>query len=327
MEIKRRLLITGASGFLGTNLVMALLEAGHEVVNFDLATPQEPAHGQFHRRGDILNFEEVRAALEEFQPHWVIHLAGRTDCDENTTVEKGYQSNTVGTQNVLRAIKETRSVERVIITSSQYVAGPGRLPQNDADYFPHTIYGQSKVETERLTRAAGLSCPWTLIRPVNIWGPYHARYTREFWEIVRRGWYLHPGVRSPVRAYGYVGNVVWQIQRLLELPEEQISGRTFYVGDRPISIDQWVFGFHRAIRGTNPWVIPYAALRGIASLGDGISKITGKPFYLTSSRLRSMTEDYLVDIEATFRLLGEPPYSLEQGIGETVEWLRREVWK
>jgi len=47
------------------------------------------------------------------------------------------------------------------------------------------------------------------------------------------------------------------------------------------------------------------------------------PFYLTSVRYRSMTSDYPVAMEKTFEALGRGPYSLEEGIAETVQWLRR----
>jgi hypothetical protein len=78
----------------------------------------------------------------------------------------------------------------------------------------------------------------------------------------------------------------------------------FYVGDRPNTIDRWVFGFHRAIRGSEPRLLPAALMHGLASVGDVIAA-TGRPFFLTTSRLRSMTEDYLVDDAETFRVLGE----------------------
>lgn len=70
----------------------------------------------------------------------------------------------------LDVIKATPSVERVIITSSQFVCGPGYIPKHDEDFAPVTVYGQSKVLTEQLTRQAGLRCVWTIVRPTNIWG-------------------------------------------------------------------------------------------------------------------------------------------------------------
>ena len=172
-----------------------------------------------------------------------------------------------------------------------------------------------------------MSCSWVLIRPVNTWGPYHMRYTREFWNVVKKGWYLHPGLRSPLRCYGYVGNVTWQIQRILDLPEASVHGKVFYVGDRPATIDHWIYGFHRAIQGKDPRVIPAQLMRCMAVAGDFISLVTRRSFFITSSRLRSMTQDYAVDIEETFRVLGEAPWNLEQGIKETINWLESTVWK
>ena len=327
MQDNRSVFLTGASGFIGTNLVEALLKSGWRVSNYDIAEPLNRAHVAIHRRGDVLDTTALSKAMKESRPDVVIHLAARTDCDQNTTVERGYTANTKGTLNVLDAIKRTASIKRALVTSSQYVCGPGRLPKSADDYFPHTTYGQSKVIAEQLTRAANLSCSFVLIRPVNTWGPYHMRYTREFWNVVKKGWYLHPGLRSPLRCYGYVGNVTWQIQRILDLPEASVHGKVFYVGDRPDTIDHWVFGFHRAIRGKHPRVIPAPVIRCLALIGDGISALMRRPFYITSSRLKSMTQDYSVDIAETFRILGEPPWSLEEGIKQTVEWLESEVWK
>lgn len=326
MHLNRSAFLTGASGFIGTNLVSTLLDSGWRVVNFDSLPPLNPAHLPCHRSGNVLDATALLQALTDAQPDVVVHLAAHTDCSKNTSVED-YSANTAGTYNVLEAIKKTLSIKRAIITSSQYVCGPERLPTSDTDYFPDTAYGKTKVITEQLTRAANLTCSWVLIRPVNTWGPYHMRYAREFWEVLRRGWYFHPNLRSPVRCYGHVGNVTWQILRLLDLPDASVHGRVFYVGDRPAPIDRWVFGFHRVICGREPRKVPAAFMHCLGHFGDAIGAVTGRPFFLTSSRLRSMTQDYLVDNAETFQVLGEPPWSLEQGIRQTVDWLKREVWK
>ena len=63
-------------------------------------------------------------------------------------------------------------------------------------------------------------------------------------------------------------------------------------------------------------------MRALALLGDIPTKLTGKPFLINSSRLRSMTTDYTTPMDKTFESLGENPYTLEEGIKETVEWLQ-----
>jgi GlcNAc-P-P-Und epimerase len=316
-----RILITGGSGFIGTNVVEALSRKANSIRNYSLHEPLNSEQMQYWRQGDILDPVAVRAAFQEFRPDKVLHLAARAECDENTTIEVGYRVNTEGTRNVLEAIRATPSVEHAIITSSQFVCAPGRLPKNDTDYFPETVYGQSKVITEQLTREANLSSTWTIIRPTNIWGPWHMRYRREFWHVLERGLYLHPGHQTVVRCYGYVKNVVYQIQKIFEAPRDLVHGKTFYLGDPPANLFDWVDGFSRQLTGHGVRVIPRALMRGLALLGDIPSYVTGRPFLINSSRFRSMTTDYRTPMEPTFQLLGENPYTLEEGIRETVEWL------
>ncbi len=317
-----KIFLTGGSGFIGTNLIAEMLNRGYEVENFDFSVPRFAEQRSIWVQGDLLDAGALKSAMIECQPEAVFHLAARADCDENTTVEDGYRANTLGTQNFLDAVKATPSVQRAVIISSQYVAGPSRLPENDEDYFPHTVYGQSKVITEQLTRSASLTCCWTLLRPTNVWGPWHWRYPQEFWRIAKKGLYFHPGGAPVRRCYAYVGNVVCQMLRVLELPEEAVNQKTFYVGDEVDDIYGWANGFCIALCGRYAPKIPRPLLRLIAIAGDGITIIQGKPFYLTSSRYRSMTSDYPTPMEKTFEVLGKGPFSLKEGIDETVRWLR-----
>jgi GlcNAc-P-P-Und epimerase len=73
--------------------------------------------------------------------------------------------------------------------------------------------------------------------------------------------------------------------------------------------------------------IPRPLLRLIALAGDAITAVRGKQFYLTSSRYRSMTSDYPTPMDKTFKVIGKGPFSLEQGIDETVKWLRTQRLK
>jgi nucleoside-diphosphate-sugar epimerase len=317
-----KLLLTGGSGFIGANVIEALSSEKTTILNYSLHAPLNSKQMQYWRAGDILDPEATNKAFREFQPDRVLHLAARTDCDENTTVEAGYEINTVGTKNVLDAIRATPSVERSIITSTQFVCAPGRLPESDTDYFPETVYGHSKVVTEQLTRAANLTSCWTIIRPTNVWGPWHMRYRREFWRVLERGLYVHPGHQPVIRTYAYVKNVVDQIRRIFDAPREMVDRQTLYVGDRPINLLDWANGFSRALAGHKVRVIPRTLMRLLALAGDIPTRLTGKPFLINSSRYRSMITNYDTPMEPTFQLLGENPYTLEDGITETVKWLR-----
>lgn len=108
--------------------------------------------------------------------------------------------------------------------------------------------------------------------------------------------------------------VVHQILGVLEAPAQRVHEKVFYVGDRPIKLLDWVNGFSNQLVGHNVRVVPRPIVMGLAAVGDLVSSVTGKRCLLTSSRLRSMTDDYLAPMEPVIELLGEPPYSMRQGV-------------
>lgn len=321
----KKLLVTGASGFIGTNLVDYYMHRELDLLNVDIQKPLDPAHIDFWKKGNILDASEMEAIFAEYQPTHVIHMAARADCDENTTVEAGYSANTIGTENVLNAISKTPSIDRTVIVSTQYVAGPSRLPVDDTDYFPHTVYGMSKVITERLVRNAEIGCVWTLVRPTNIWGPWHMRYRREAWRVINKGMYMHPGQTPVMRSYGYVGNVIWQMDQILKAPRETVDRQVFYVGDRPDDIYKWVNAFSTELRGKPVRRVPRRLVALLGRVGDLLAK-AGTTFPITSSRYNNMISDYHVPIDKTFDTFGSPPFSLQQGVTETVRWLKQIGW-
>lgn len=315
-----QVLVTGGSGFIGTNLIDTLVERNIPVLNLDINQPKKAAHQVCWQECDILDFERTLHFFEKFKPTHLIHLAARTDVLSNDLDD--YKVNTDGTINILRCIKLTPGFQRVIITSSQFAFAPPGLPPHDEDYNPIGAYGMSKVLSEKATRAAGLNCIWTITRPTNIWGPWHPRYPKEFWLVLKRGLYFHPGGKSTVRSYGYVKNIVYHMMKILEAPPSLVNGKLYYLGDPPIPLIDWANGFSLAITGKPVRVIPRQLLAFLAAIGSVLAA-AGIRFPITRSRYRSMTEDYFSPVETTIRDFGSPPYSLEQGIQETVAWLRQ----
>lgn len=316
-----KILITGGSGFIGMNLIEKLASTNkHTLLNLDIAEPKIAKHRSYWRACDILDLKQVSEHFRAFMPEAVIHLAARTDTDpKNSLVD--YEVNTKGSHHILAAVKECGETKRVIITSTQFVHQYHGFPKDDEDYAPHTVYGESKVIMEKMTRNAGLNCVWTIIRPTNIWGPWHLRYPSEFWRVLSKGLYVHPGRNPVIRSYGYVGNVVFQIISILESPSEKVDGKVFYVGDLPIDIYDWVNGFSKRQIGKKVNVVPRILVKWLAWVGDSLSLVNIR-FPLTSSRYRSMTNSNIAPLEKTFETFGKPPYTLDQGIEETVMWMR-----
>jgi GlcNAc-P-P-Und epimerase len=310
--------VTGGSGFIGTNLVADCLDHGIDVLNFDKSPPLDPRHRPYWRAGNILNPDELQAAIADYRPTHLVHLAARVDTDGRALGD--YRDNTEGTANVLAATAAAPTIGRSVITSSQFVCRPGYLPEHDEDYSTHTAYGESKVVTEQLTRAAALPSVWTIVRPTTIWGPWLYRHRRQFFRVMKAGLYMHPGSGPVIRSWGYVGNVAFQIRGILEAPAELVDRTTFYVGDPPRDLLDWVNGFSRRIAGRDARIVPRRLVWALGLVGDLAGRI-GVPFPITTARYASMTQGYLTPMEPTFELLGESPYTLEDGIEATLEWL------
>jgi GlcNAc-P-P-Und epimerase len=312
-------MVTGGSGFIGSAVVDALLrEPELSVLNVDIAPPRAPVYMASWQRVDIMDRHDLANTFENFGPTDVIHLAARIDVEGRSLVD--YQVNTEGTEHVLECVART-GVERIVVASTQFVCRPGYLPRHDEDFYPHTIYGESKVVVENLTRTYRLPGNWTIVRPTTVWGPGDLQYRRQFYRMLARGLYLHPSGHSAVRSYGYVGNVTHQLIEILKAPTSLINGRVLYLGDRPAPLTDFVDAFSMAIRGRPARRVDRSVLKVIARIGDQLKQL-GVSAPLTTPRYRSMVDDYPVPLEPTLEITGQPPFTLDEAVRETVIWLR-----
>lgn len=317
----RRILCTGGSGFIGSHLIDFLLTTPNTVIlNIDIARPVTAAHRAIWRDVDILDSALLRNTVREFKPTHVVHLAARADM-EGTTLDD-YRANTEGTKNLLEACSSTNSIQRVIVTSSQHVRKPGALPAMSAeDFVPYKAYGASKAITEELTRQLTVPFVWTIVRPTTIWGPGSTIMANGLWRLLAARRYFHPRRDDVVRSYGYVKNVVAQLNAVMTLPADRVDRQVFYVGDACLRQEEWVNAFSVALSGRRALRAPNALLFAVAVLGEAFKRV-GLPAPLFWSRYKNMVTSNPVPIEHSLRIIGEGPYSLKEGIAETVAWLR-----
>lgn len=314
-----KLIITGGSGFIGTNAVSYFADK-YELINIDCKKPLKDEQVRYWKNLDINNYEMFSKAVFAFDPDYIIHLAARTDLDGITLDD--YSANITGVANLMKIASRLTNLKKIIVASSMLVCRVGHIPINQFEYSATTLYGKSKIETERITRQANLSCDWALIRPTSIWGPWFNVPYRNFFDMIKKRMYFHIGHSGCTKTYGYVGNSIYQIEQIMKADTKNADNKVFYIGDEPATnIEEWANQIAAELGHKIPYV-PMPLIKGAAIFGDILQHV-GVRFPMTSFRLRNMTTDNVVDLRPTYDLAPNPPFTRIQSIRNTLTWMKK----
>lgn len=319
-----RILVTGGSGFIGTNLVEEFIRRGDEVLNLDIAPPKNTNHFFCWKKVDILNLIELQNYVVKFDPEVVIHMAARTDL--NGTQQADYLVNTVGVSNIISCVRQLKNHRLTIFASSMLVCRIGYKPVAEDDYQPSTEYGLSKANGElRVRQEAGKNFPWVILRPTSIWGPWFSSPYLDFFSAVARGKYFHPLGYRIHRNYGFVLNSVYQIVRIIEVNGSELVGRTVYLADyEPVELKQWACKIQEYLNAVRVREIPFFLLWWAAKVGDLLRWVGVNGFPLNSFRLNNLMTECLVDTNPIFKVSGPVPFNLSEGVAITCGWIQSE---
>ncbi|NIJ44315.1 nucleoside-diphosphate-sugar epimerase [Wenyingzhuangia heitensis] len=316
--MKRKILITGGSGFIGTNLVQYFLDKEFEVLNIDVKEPKKTEHFKHWVNIDITNFELLQKEIISFDPKYFVHLAARTDLD-GTTLDD-YSANNIGVENIMKIVKQLDKLEKIIITSSMLVCKANYHPKDQHDFAPTTVYGESKVQTEKIVWSNTPVCDWAIIRPTSIWGPWFDVPYKNFFDMVIAKKYFHIGNKSCTKTYGYVENAVYQIEQMLFSETNSDLNKVFYIGDYdPTNIEVWANEISSEL-GFSVKKIPFSLIKGVAFFGDFL-KAFKVNFPMTSFRLKNMTTNNIVDLSNTQVIAPKLPITRQVGIVKTLKWI------
>ncbi|MCG5430853.1 NAD-dependent epimerase/dehydratase family protein [Mycobacterium sp. MYCO198283] len=189
------ILVTGGSGFVGTNLVRELLDRGHRVRSFDRAPSPLPDHPRLEtRHGDICDEATVAAAVDGIDT--VFHTAAVIDLlagADDESRRRSFAINVGGTEKLVRAA-QAAGVRRFVYTASNSVVMGGQPITDGDETLPYTdrfndLYTETKVIAERFVLgqngvAGMLTCS---IRPSGIWGCGDQTMFRKLFENVVAG--------------------------------------------------------------------------------------------------------------------------------------------
>lgn len=332
-----RIFVTGGAGFIGSALVRHLIEnTTHEVLNFDkltyagtLSTVERVANSNRYRfvRGDICDAEAVRAAITEFKPDVITHLAAESHVDRSIDGPGAFvQTNVVGTYTMLAEARsywlgldeEAKAAFRFhhISTDEVYgTLGDTGLFTEDTPYDPRSPYSASKAGSDHLVSAWGhtFGLPVLITNCSNNYGPYHfpekliplmiaKALDGEALPIYGKG--------DQVRDWLYVEDHVRALQAVFERGQ---VGRTYNVG------------------GHNERQNIEVVKTLCAILDELRPRADGKPYAEQMTEVADRPghdKRYAIDASRVGNELGwTPAETFETGIRKTVEWyLANEAW-
>lgn len=309
---RKRVLVTGASGFIGRNLCAFLKKSGY----FVRGTGRRDGHdiswvNEYIQVGEInekTNWQPALAGVDT-----VIHLAARVHImRENAadSLEEFRRVNALGTKHLARMAVEA-GVKRFIFTSSVKVNGEGRqAPYTEEDVpAPEDAYGVSKLEAEQVLAqiAAETGFEVTILRLPLVYGPGVKANFRNLIKLV--------SCRLPIpfksiknrRSFLYIGNLIDVIMICLRDPKA--VGQTFLVSDgQDVAVPDLIRIIAKAM---GKRAILFSLPLGLLKM---LCKIVGK-----TEVLEKLTGSLCVDIGKIRNLLNwNPPFTIEEGIKEAL---------
>lgn len=319
--MEKKLLITGADGFIGSHLTELLVEKGYEVRAFSFYNSFNswgwldilPAAIMDHVEvfsGDIRDPNGVRKAMTGCSA--VFHLAALIAIPFSYHSPDSYvDTNIKGTLNVLQAARDLE-IERVLVTSTSEVYGTACYVPIDENhpYQGQSPYSATKIGADRLAESfyRSFSLPVTIVRPFNTYGPRQsarAVIPTIITQLLTGKTEIRLGALTPTRDFNYVKDTTNGFYEIFKSPRtigEEINIAT----QQEISIGNLA---ERLIRQINPAAKIVCDEERLRPEKSEVNRLLG-----CNEKIRRLTE-------------WTPLYTLEQGLGETISFLRDNLWR
>ena len=329
-----KILITGASGFIGSFIVEEALKKG-----FDTWAAVRKSSSKEYLKDERINFIELNLSskaqlIEQLRGHnfdYVIHAAGVTKC---LNKQDFHRINTEGTKNLLDAILELKMpLKRFVFVSSLSIFGAIKEQQpydeiRETDTpKPNTEYGRSKLAAEKYLESLGSRVPYIILRPTGVYGPREKDYFMMAKSIKQHSDFAVGYKRQDI-TFVYVSDVVQAIFLALDKGE---NGRKYFLSDGEVYQSTTFSDLIHEELG-RPWWIritaPVWVLRIITFCGEYIGKMTGKVTALNNDKFNILRQrNWRCDIQPAIDELGyKPTVKLAEGVRKSIKWYKEQGW-
>ncbi len=334
---KASILITGASGFIGSFIVEEALKRGMTVWAAMRGTSSRRYLADPRINFIELNLrskEQLKAQLEAHgKAHgawdYVIHAAGATKCRKE---EDFFTTNTEGTVNLAQVLMQSKALTgRFVFISSLSVYGPlhekDYAPITTADApRPNTAYGRSKLKAEEeLARIEGLD--FIILRPTGVYGPRERDYFLMA-KSIKQHVDFSVGYRRQIITFIYVRDLV---EAALSALTKGKSGCGYFLTDGGEYSSRTFSDLLQAEMGVRHVLhikAPLWFLRIVCTLSGGMAKLLGRTSTLNTDKYKIMKQrNWRCDITPARQDLDyAPQYPLERGVKESIAWYKKEQW-
>ena len=327
-----KILITGASGSIGSFIVEEALRQGFET----WAAVRRSSSREYLQDERIhfieLNLSSKEQLVEQLRGQefdYVVHAAGVTKCLDKRDF---HRINTEGTKNLVLALQELQMpLKRFVFVSSLSIFGAIKEQQpydeiRETDTpRPNTAYGRSKLEAEQFLATTTL--PYIILRPTGVYGPREKDYFIMAKSIKQHSDFAVGYKRQDI-TFVYVSDVVQAV--FLPLEKGQ-TGRKYFLSDGQVYQSTTFSDLIHEELG-RPWWIritaPVWVLRVVTFFGEYVGRMTGKVTALNNDKYNILKQrNWRCDIEPAIRELGyHPEVDLKEGVRRSIQWYKENGW-
>lgn len=322
----KNVVVTGAGGFIGHNLVHYLHERGYTVSGIDIHEAQfpvyrDPADRYRFTKGDFRDKVLMRGLCAEADA--IIHLASahlQTSLDDSD-----YWAVNVHSLQPLMQVAQQCGVRRFVHVSS--VGTYGNLAQwpanEDSETHPQSIYGETKLAGEEQVAeySANNDFDTVILRPAWVYGKGCPR-TLKLYRALKKRQFVIIGDGNNMRHPIYIDDAVEALRLAME--EDTAIGKLMILGgERAVTTNELVESFCETLNLSRPLLrIPYWTGRVLAAAAETLFAVAGREPPISRRTLEFFDTNNSFDISRSKQLLNfKPAFSLREGLADAREWL------